>query len=297
MQEAEKWQGKVTTTLANTQPHQIWPLFKDFFILYKYFPSLSYSCGIHGTNGEPGCIRYCLGSSIPPSKGSDHDDYQKIMDGGDEIMIISWSKERLVAVDEEKMDLSYEIVESNIGFNSYVSTVRISPDQDNHGCVIEWGFTVDPVQGLRFEDLVNKYEVGLQRIAKKMEDYWEIRMKEWDGVRMSQPGVVRYCASMDGNQWAKERLLMIDPSDMCFSYEIVDNNAGFKSYVSTVRLDPIDGDDGGRGCRIVWSFVADPVEGLTLQRLLGFFDTTAKAMARRMQEALCASKSKGKRVN
>ena len=85
-------------------------------------------------------------------------------------MIISWSKERLVAVDEEKMSLSYEIVESNIGFNSYVSTVRISPDQDNHGCVIEWDFTVDPVQGLRFEDLVNKYEVGLQRMAKKMED-------------------------------------------------------------------------------------------------------------------------------
>jgi len=101
-----------------------------------------------------------------------------------------------------------------------------------------------------------------------------------------QPGVIRYCASMDGNQWAKERLLMIDPSDMCFSYEIVDNNAGFKSYVSTVRLYPTDGDDGRCGCRIVWSFVADPVEGLTLEGLLGFFDITAKAMAQRMEEAL-----------
>lgn len=75
-----------------------------------------------------------------------------------------------MAVDEEKMSLSYEIVDSNIGFKGYASTVRISPDHDN-GCVIEWVFTVDPIQGLRFEELVKKYEVGLQRMAKKMEDY------------------------------------------------------------------------------------------------------------------------------
>lgn len=90
--------------------------------------------------------------------------------------MVSWSKERLIAVDEVSRSLSYEIVESNIGFKSYKSMIRISPtgddDQgnDQDGCVIEWVFTVDPVQGLRFEDLVMKYEVGLQRMAKNMED-------------------------------------------------------------------------------------------------------------------------------
>lgn len=67
------------------------------------------------------------------------------------------------------------MIDSNIGFNSYVSTVKIVPvptdDNDGQsGCVIEWSFTVDPVEGLVFDDLVNKYDLGLQRMAKRMED-------------------------------------------------------------------------------------------------------------------------------
>lgn len=160
-----KWAGKVSITLWSTKPHQIWPLFKDFFNLHKYFPSLSNSYGIHGTNGEIGCIRFCLGSSIQPTTGCDPE-----INGRE---VVSWSKERLIAVDEVNMSLSYEIIDSNIGFTSYTSTVRISQggdDQGDEGCVIEWIFTVDPIEGLRFEDLLKKYEVGLQRMAKAMED-------------------------------------------------------------------------------------------------------------------------------
>ncbi|XP_021847720.2 lachrymatory-factor synthase [Spinacia oleracea] len=160
----KKWEAKVSTTLLSSKSHQIWPLLKDFFNIHKYFSSLSNSNGIHGTNGEVGCIRLCIGSSIPPTKGCD----PKI-NGGE---VVSWSKERLIAVDEVNMRLSYEIVDSNIGFTSYVSTVKIIQGGDE-GCVIEWSFTVDPVQGLRFEDLVKKYESGLHRMAKTMEDSLE----------------------------------------------------------------------------------------------------------------------------
>ncbi|XP_021729218.1 lachrymatory-factor synthase-like [Chenopodium quinoa] len=164
----EKWEGKVSTTLPSTKPHQIWPLFKDFFNIHKYFPTLSNSYGVHGTNGEVGCIRVCVGSSrsfFLPKKDFD----SKI--NSEEL--VSLSKERLIAVDEVNKSLSYEIVESNIGLTSYVATVMISQGGDdlgNEGCVIEWSFTVDPVQGLKYEDMVKKYEVSLLKMAKAMED-------------------------------------------------------------------------------------------------------------------------------
>ncbi|KFK26764.1 hypothetical protein AALP_AA8G290700 [Arabis alpina] len=149
----EKWQSKVSVSLTNSKPEQIWPLFTDFFNLHKWLPTLATCHGVHGINGEPGCIRYCSGSSLR-SNGVDSSP--------------GWSKEKLVAVDHVERVMRYEIVESNLGFESYVSTVKVSPRGE--GCVIEWGFTVDPVEGLSLDGLVNKYEIALGVIAKNMED-------------------------------------------------------------------------------------------------------------------------------
>ncbi|XP_010526098.1 PREDICTED: lachrymatory-factor synthase [Tarenaya hassleriana] len=149
----EKWQAMVSTTLAKAKPDQIWPLFTDFFNLHKWLPSLATCHGVHGNNGEPGCVRFCSGSSIKSN-------------GGD--AVAGWSKERLLTVDHVDRVLSYEIVESNIGFESYVSTVKISP-RGGEGCVIDWFFTVDPVEGWSMDDLVIKYEKALEIIAMNME--------------------------------------------------------------------------------------------------------------------------------
>ncbi|KAK6927337.1 Polyketide cyclase/dehydrase [Dillenia turbinata] len=129
---------------------------KDFFNLHRYFPTLTTCYGVLGSNGEPGCIRYCAGSS---------------MQSYDQDSMIGWSRERLLSVDHDDKSITYEIVDCNIGFKSYVSTVRIIPgvgDQD--GCMIEWIFTVDPVENWRLEDLVMKSEVGLRSMGKKMEE-------------------------------------------------------------------------------------------------------------------------------
>jgi hypothetical protein len=158
-----KWEGKVCAGLTNAKADQIWALYKDFVNFHKWFPSLATCYGIHGTNGEPGCIRYCAGFSIPS-------------DGAGADKPVSWCKERLTAVDNEGRSLSYEIVDSNIGFKSYITTVKIVP-QGADGCVIEWSFTVDPVEGWVLDDLVKKYEVGLQRMAKRMED---AVLQHWD---------------------------------------------------------------------------------------------------------------------
>lgn len=151
--EGTKWEGKVFTTLRKASAKQIWPFYKDFFNLHKWFSGLETSYGIYGSNGEFGCVRYCLGCSIPSSDGC-----------------AAWSKEKLIDIDEINLSLSYEIVDSNIGFNSYVSTVRVSPADTDHGCIIEWSFVVDPVKGWRVEDLLRKYQLGLESMAKKMEE-------------------------------------------------------------------------------------------------------------------------------
>ncbi|GLU01460.1 hypothetical protein SLE2022_187670 [Rubroshorea leprosula] len=153
-----KWEGKVCTRLTRATADQIWPLFKDFFNLHKWFPGLATCHGIHGANGEPGCIRYCAGFSISSATAAAADDTR-------------WSKEKLISVDESGRSLSYEMVDSNIGFKSYVSMIKVNPgDGDQDGCVIEWRITVDPVEGWTLDDFVRKYEVGLQTMAKTMED-------------------------------------------------------------------------------------------------------------------------------
>ncbi|KAJ0687457.1 putative polyketide cyclase/dehydrase, START-like domain superfamily [Helianthus annuus] len=151
----EKWEGKVSSTLTKANANQIWPLFIDFFNFHKWFPNLSTCYGVHGTNGEVGGTRYCAGSSLP-NKDGDADQ-------------VSWSKERLVAVDHENMAMSYEMVDCNVGFKSYLSTIRVVGG-DGKGCVIEWLFSVNPIDGLTYEDLFQRYQTRLDQTTKKMED-------------------------------------------------------------------------------------------------------------------------------
>ncbi|KAL5096979.1 hypothetical protein RYX36_001306, partial [Vicia faba] len=46
------------------------------------------------------------------------------------------------------------------------------------GCVIEWLFIVDLVEGLVLDDLVGKYRVGLQIIGRKIEGDCDFGAKE-----------------------------------------------------------------------------------------------------------------------
>ncbi|KAI6680024.1 hypothetical protein NL676_033905 [Syzygium grande] len=157
-----KWEGKVSTTVAKASADQIWPLYVDFFNHHKWFPGLSDCHCIRGNNGEPGCVRYYAGFSLSSEGTNDASKNRPV----------HWSKERLISIDSIGRILSYEMVDSNIGFASYVSTVKVGPsDGDGEGgCTIKWSFAVDPVEGWVLENLVRKYEVGLQGMAKKMED-------------------------------------------------------------------------------------------------------------------------------
>ncbi|KAI3468186.1 hypothetical protein Pfo_024849 [Paulownia fortunei] len=155
----QKWEAKVSTRLEKARADQIWPLFEDFFGLHKWFPGLATCHGIQGSNGEPGCIRYCSGFGLKREENCNELDSN-----------LSWSKERLVAIDRAQMTFTYEIMDCNIGFKSYVSTIKVVPgDEGGGGCAVEWCISLDPVVGWKLEDLVGKYEVGLQLMVKKME--------------------------------------------------------------------------------------------------------------------------------
>ncbi|KAF5207861.1 Lachrymatory-factor synthase [Thalictrum thalictroides] len=155
-----KWEGKVNAKLKGLKADQVWPLLQDFFNLHKWFPTLSTCYGLEGVNGQPGCIRYCAGSSMP-SNGS--------IDG----KILSWSIEKLLSIDPIQFTFTYELLDGNIGFESYVSTMRLltlDEKDDKDGCLIEWSFVVNPVKGWKLENLIEKYQKGLERMAKKIEE-------------------------------------------------------------------------------------------------------------------------------
>ncbi|KAK6140906.1 hypothetical protein DH2020_025368 [Rehmannia glutinosa] len=157
----KKWEAKVSTRLEQARPEQIWPLFEDFFGLQKYFPGLATCHGIEGANGQPGCIRYCSGFGLKP-KGNNNEPNSNLR----------WSKERLLDVDPIGKWLSYEVLDNNMGLKTYKSTIKVLPidgGDDSNGCLIEWSFLADPVEGFSYEDLVNYLDISLQGMAQNME--------------------------------------------------------------------------------------------------------------------------------
>lgn len=148
---AKKWEGKAKEELKGCKAEQVWLLLQDFFGLDKWFPTLSTCIPVEGVSGQSGCVRYCAGFKT-------HVDQE-----------LNWTKQKLLAIDSEKMVLSYAIVDGNVGFHGYVSTVSVL-DKENDGCEIEWKYEVEPVGGWRVEDLDLFIGSGLHVMATRMVD-------------------------------------------------------------------------------------------------------------------------------
>ncbi|OVA20240.1 Polyketide cyclase/dehydrase [Macleaya cordata] len=114
-----------------------------------------------------------------------------------------------------------------------------------------------------------------------------------------QPGCIRYCSGTavpsDGIDeapisWVKENLLSIDSIQRCISYEVIEGNIGFENYIATIKLVSVEDQDGQSGSEIEWSFVVDPIKGWRFEDLVSYVDSSVHAIAKRMEEALEASK-------
>ncbi|POO00840.1 Polyketide cyclase/dehydrase [Trema orientale] len=151
-----KWEGEASTELKHCKAEQVWPLLEDFFGLDKWFPTLSICLPVEGLSGQVGCVRFCAGFKTPV----DPDDQKE--------MRVNWTKQKLLSVDPTRMTFSYSIVDGNVGFNSYVSALKVVPKGED-GCLIEWRYEVEPVEGWKLEDLDTFIGNGLEVMARRME--------------------------------------------------------------------------------------------------------------------------------
>ncbi|XP_019184886.1 PREDICTED: lachrymatory-factor synthase-like [Ipomoea nil] len=115
-------------------------------------------------------------------------------------------------------------------------------------------------------------------------------------------GAVRYVgstvpASEEGGEakvnWCRERLVKVDHGGRSLSYQILDSNVGMKEYVATLTvLAPAAAaaasSDGGDelGCQIEWSYVSDPIVGMTREGFSGYVSFSLQAMAEKMDKEL-----------
>ena len=112
------------------------------------------------------------------------------------------------------------------------------------------------------------------------------------------PGCVRYVASLapgtttgEVGIWAREKLLEIDDDARRLAYAVVGSSMGLGSYVATMSIVVGDQEEEAKepGCRLVWAFECEPVQGWTRDGLLGYLDGGVKAIAARMEEAHAAA--------
>ncbi|KAF7112504.1 hypothetical protein RHSIM_RhsimUnG0223000 [Rhododendron simsii] len=188
-----KWEGKATANLVGSTPEQVWPLLEDFCNLNKYLTTLDTCYRVEGELGKPGLIRYC-GATVPS------------LSGGDEKLTL-WCHEKLLAMDPIGRLMTYVVLDNNMGFKSYESTIKLLPidGDDEPGCRIEWSFVTDPVEGNTQEDLVNYLDSSVRTMAMNMgnalKSLWkEIRKEKIplvDNVDASFLGRICGCYSFD----------------------------------------------------------------------------------------------------
>ncbi|CAB4318747.1 unnamed protein product [Prunus armeniaca] len=153
-----KWEGKASAELNGPEAEQVWPLLEDFFGLHKWFPTLTTCLGVEGISGQPGCVRYCAGFKTPVDHKREQDQDQEK---------VNWTKQKLLSIDPAQLIFSYSIIDGNVGFNSYISTVQVVPKEG--GCSVVWKYEVEPVEGWKMEDLDMFIGTGLQVMASRME--------------------------------------------------------------------------------------------------------------------------------
>ncbi|KAF5202106.1 Lachrymatory-factor synthase [Thalictrum thalictroides] len=155
----QKWQAKLSAKLTGSTADQIWPLLEDYCNIHKWLQVLDTCYHIEGSPdpGQPGCIRYCSGPVISVEKDGD---------------TIIWANEKLLIMDPVERYLSYEINESNMGFDNYVATIKVIPEDNGNkkGCEIEWSFVANPIKGVTLENFVSYMRSILDTMAKRMEE-------------------------------------------------------------------------------------------------------------------------------
>ncbi|XP_010915407.2 lachrymatory-factor synthase [Elaeis guineensis] len=148
----ERWEGKASIHLPNTKADQVWPLVSNFFSIHLWLPDVAVCEKVAGLEGQPGSIRYC---ATAPGDGKKPE---------------IWAKEKLLAFDPVARSYGYEVTDSNMGFDRYVSTFKVLEEEGEGGCKLEWSFESGPVEGWTQDSLAAYLLTGLEFMANKVEE-------------------------------------------------------------------------------------------------------------------------------
>ncbi|KAG9449134.1 hypothetical protein H6P81_009099 [Aristolochia fimbriata] len=99
-------------------------------------------------------------------------------------------------------------------------------------------------------------------------------------------GCVRLCKGnpLPGSEersFTHEKLVAYDPANRTLSYEVTENNIGFKDFVATIKVVPEED-----GSTIEWSFVTPPMPGphWSLENCMGYIGYSVNHMAGKIAE-------------
>ncbi|XP_068638582.1 lachrymatory-factor synthase-like [Aristolochia californica] len=99
-------------------------------------------------------------------------------------------------------------------------------------------------------------------------------------------GCVRLCSGdpLPGSQeraFTNEKLVAYNPVERTLSYEVLENNIGFKDYVATLKVLPEED-----GSTIEWSFTSSPMPppGWSVEKITGYISFCANYMAGKIVE-------------
>ncbi|XP_074565875.1 lachrymatory-factor synthase-like [Curcuma longa] len=150
------WQGKATATLPHTTADAAWSLLSTFSTFHRWLPSVHTCRLIAGTDGQPGCVRYC--ASAPADDGKQ----------------LLWANEELLHVDAGGRSYRYRVADNNMGLERYEATLSAVPLPDGEGgagsCQLEWRYESDPVQGWTEEGFAAYLQAGVAAMAERVEE-------------------------------------------------------------------------------------------------------------------------------
>jgi hypothetical protein len=117
-----------TSSVIDASAENVWSRIRDFNGLPQWHPLIADS---RIENGQPadrvGCIRHF-----------------HLRDGGT-------IRERLLALSDYEYSCTYEILESPMGVDSYVATVKLTPVTDGGRCFAEWSAEFECAPGRELE--------------------------------------------------------------------------------------------------------------------------------------------------
>ena len=117
-----------TSSVIGASADNVWARIRDFNALPQWHPGIADSRIENGqASDRVGCIRHF-----------------HTKDGG---MI----RERLLALSDYDYSVTYEILESPMGVQNYVATLKLTPVTDGARCFAEWSAEFDCAQGREAE--------------------------------------------------------------------------------------------------------------------------------------------------